>query len=64
MTPSTLCWEDGMNLTSWLDLAGILLVVVGAALAVALWFLPAGVALAGLGLLSASWLIDRRKGGT
>lgn len=64
MTPLTLCWEDGMNLTSWLDLAGILLLVVGVALAVALWFPPAGVAVAGMGLLIASWLIDRRKGGT
>jgi hypothetical protein len=53
-----------MNLTSWLDLAGMLLLVVGVALAVALWFLPAGVAAAGLGLLIASWLIDQRKGGT
>lgn len=64
MTPLTLCWEAGMNLTSWLDLVGILLLVVGAALTVALWFLPAGVAVAGMGLLVASWLIDRRKGGT
>lgn len=64
MTPLTLCWEAGMNLTSWLDLLGILLVVAAAALAVGLWFLPAGVAVAGVGLLIASWLIDRRKGGT
>ncbi len=64
MTLLTLCWEAGMNLTSWLDLLGILLVVAAAALTVALWFLPAGVAVAGVGLLVASWLIDRRKGGT
>lgn len=62
MTRLTLCWEDGMNLTTLLDLAGVLLLVLGIALAVALWFVPAGVAAAGAGLLLTSWLIDRRKG--
>lgn len=51
-----------MNLTTLLDLAGALLLVLGIALAVALWFVPAGVAVAGIGLLGTSWLIDRRRG--
>lgn len=48
-------------MTSWMDLIGILLVVVAVALAVGSWYLPAGVAAAGIGLLLASWLIDRRR---
>lgn len=62
MTRLTLCWEDEMNLTTLLDLVGVLLLVLGIALAVALWFIPAGVAVAGVGLLGTSWLIDRRRG--
>lgn len=48
-------------MTSWMDLIGILLVIVAVALAVGVWYLPGGVAAAGLGLLLASWLIDRRR---
>lgn len=51
-----------MNLTTLLDLVGVLLLVLGIALAVAFWFVPAGVAAAGIGLLGTSWLIDRRRG--
>lgn len=53
-----------MTLTSWLDLAGILLVVVGAALFVAQWTIPGGVIVGGAGLLVASWVIDRGRGRT
>ncbi len=53
-----------MNLTSWLDLAGLLLLIVAAALFVAVWTVPGAVAVAGLGLLTGSWIIDRRKGRT
>lgn len=53
-----------MNLTSILDLAGLLLVVVGVALAVAI-FTPAGVpgaiVVGGAGVLGVSWLVDWRK---
>ncbi len=49
-------------LTDVLDLVGLLLLV--AAVAVAGWVLvaaPVGLALAGAGVLGASWLIDRRS---
>ncbi len=52
--------------TTILDLLGILLLILaGALFAAALWGLPAGLAVAGAGLLGLSWLIDfaKRKGG-
>lgn len=48
------------RVTSWLDLIGMLVVVAAVALAAGAWYLPGGVAIAGLGLLLVSWLIDRR----
>lgn len=47
--------------TTGLDLAGLLLVVLAVGLAVAAWNVPAGLASAGGLLLAASWLIDRRR---
>lgn len=49
------------RLTTWLDLIGLLLIIVAAALAVGAFYLPAGVGVAGGGLLFGSWLIDRRR---
>lgn len=49
------------RLTSWLDLIGILLIIAAAALAAGAYYMPAGVGIAGAGLLVASWLIDRRR---
>ena len=49
------------RLTSWLDLIGLLLIIVAAALAVGAFYLPAGVGVSGAGLLLVSWLIDRRR---
>ena len=45
--------------TSLLDLVGLLLLVLGASVAVAAWSVPAGLAAAGLLLLAVSWLVDR-----
>lgn len=47
-------------LTTVLDLVGALLLIVAIALWVAVWSLPAGIAIAGVGLLVLSWLVDRR----
>lgn len=47
-------------LTTILDLAGLVLVVAGLALAAAVLFVPAGFVVGGLGLLAVSWLLDRR----
>lgn len=47
------------RVTSWLDLIGMLLILLAAALAVGLFYLPGGIAVGGLGLLVISWLIDR-----
>lgn len=47
--------------TTGLDLAGLLLVVAGVALAVATMSVPAALAVAGLLLLAVSWLVDRRS---
>lgn len=48
-------------ITTILDLLGLVLVVAGLALAAGLLFVPAGFAVAGLGLLGVSWLLDRRS---
>lgn len=47
-------------LTTWLDLLGMLLVIAAAAVWVATWSLPAALAVAGIGLLGVSWLVDWR----
>jgi len=47
-------------ITTLLDLAGLLLLVAAAAVLVAAWSLPGALAVAGVGLLAASWLVDRR----
>lgn len=53
--------------TTILDLVGILLLILaGALFAAALWGVPAGLAVGGVGVLFLSWLIDhaeKRKGG-
>lgn len=49
-----------MNLTSILDLLGLLFIVLAVALAVGLFFIPAGFAVGGFGLLGVSWFIDAR----
>ena len=62
-----MCWIRSCEvrmLTSWLDLAGALLLVV--ALAVLLWpmSIAGAIAAAGLALLALSWSVDRiEKGG-
>ncbi|WP_157884110.1 hypothetical protein [Arthrobacter alpinus] len=50
-----------MNLTSLLDLLGIVLVIIGLAALVALWSMPGAVITAGGACLLASWLIDRGR---
>lgn len=47
--------------TTGLDLAGLLLIVLAAALAVASVSVPAAVAVAGVLLLTVSWLLTRRS---
>ena len=47
-------------LSSVLDLLGLLCLIVAAALAVAPFSVAGAAAVAGLGLLAASWVIDRR----
>ena len=48
-----------MRLTSVLDLAGLLLLVSCAAVAVSTFALWAALGVAGAGVLASSWLIDR-----
>jgi hypothetical protein len=48
-------------LTTILELAGMLAIVAGVALAVALLFMPAGLLVGGSGLLFMAWLIDSRQ---
>lgn len=48
------------QLTTILELVGLLLIVAGVAIAVALLFAPSGLLVAGAGLLGLSWLIDYR----
>lgn len=48
------------QITTILDLLGLVLVVAGLSLAAGLLFAPAGFAVAGLGLLGMSWLLDYR----
>ena len=47
-------------LTTALDLLGLALLVLAAAVLAAQWSLPAALAVAGVGLLATSWLVDRR----
>lgn len=48
--------------TTLLDLAGLLAVVLAVALALAVVSVPVAVGAAGVLLLGVSWLIDRRRG--
>lgn len=48
------------TITTLLDLAGLLLLVAAAAVFVAAWTIPGALAVAGVGFLSTSWLVDRR----
>lgn len=48
--------------TTLLDLAGLLAVVLAVALALAVVSVPVAVGAAGVLLFGASWLIDRRRG--
>lgn len=50
-----------MSFTTLLDLLGIVLLLLAAALFVAAWSVPGALATAGAGLLVFSWLIDRRR---
>lgn len=50
-----------MQLTTWLDLLGIILVIVGVAALVAVWSIPGAAITAGGACLLASWLIDRGR---
>ncbi|MEJ1087045.1 hypothetical protein WDU99_01795 [Microbacterium sp. Mu-80] len=52
-----------MNLTTLLDLVGSLLVIAALAVFVAMFTLAGGLAVAGVGLLALSWLIDRQAAG-
>lgn len=52
-----------MNFTTLLDLIGLLLIVFALALAAGAFFVPAGFAVAGAGVLVVSWLCDRKAGG-
>lgn len=52
-----------MNLTTVLDLAGSFFIVLALALWAGLLFVPAGFAVAGVGVLFVSWLVDRKGGG-
>jgi hypothetical protein len=48
-----------VKITTLLDIAGLLLMLLAAAVAVGvLWFIPAGIFIFGLGLLGISWQID------
>lgn len=47
--------------TSVLDLVGLLLLVLAAAVLTAAWSLPGALAAAGVGVLAVSWLIDHRR---
>lgn len=47
--------------TTVMELCALLLLIAAAAVAVAAWSLPAGLATAGLGLLVGSWLVERRS---
>lgn len=49
-----------MRVTSILDLLGLLLLVAGVAVFASKFGLWAGLVAAGVGVLGASWLIDRR----
>ena len=53
-----------MNITTILDLAGLVIVLVAAALFVGAYSLPGAVAVFGAGLLGISWLLDRARKGT
>jgi hypothetical protein len=48
-------------MTTWLDLIGLLLIVIAVGVAVGLVYVPGGLAAAGVGLILVSWLIDRRR---
>lgn len=52
-----------MNLTTLLDLIGALLVIAALAVFVATVTIAGGLAVAGVGLLALSWLIDRQAAG-
>lgn len=49
-----------VTLTTWLDLCGALLLILGVAVFVATWTLAGSLAVAGGLLLALSWLLDRR----
>lgn len=49
--------------TSLLDLVGLLFLIAAVAVFVATWSVPGALAVAGAGLLVASFLIDHRQGG-
>lgn len=49
-------------LSTVLDLLGLLLLVVAAAVAVAPYTAPGALAVAGVGLLGVSWISDRGRG--
>jgi len=48
------------QLTTILELVGLLLIIAAASIALGMLFAAAGLAVAGLGLLGLSWLIDYR----
>lgn len=50
-----------VKVTTWLDLAGSLLLVLALAVLVAPWSIPGSLASAGASLLILSWIIDSRK---
>lgn len=50
------------DVTTLLDLVGLLVIVAGVAVAVWPYFPPASFVAGGLGLLLISWLIDRKGG--
>ncbi|TQL58538.1 hypothetical protein FB461_1953 [Rarobacter faecitabidus] len=45
-------------ITTVLDLLGAVLIVIALALAAGAWWTPAGVFVAGVGLVAVSWLVD------
>lgn len=52
--------RGGPPLSTWLDLAGSLLVIAGVSLFVAFWSIPAALVVAGVLLLLLSLLVDWR----
>lgn len=51
-----------MQFTTMLDLLGLALIVLAAALVAGMFFFPASFAVAGAGVLIISWLCDRKAG--